>query len=525
MKVLIADQVSSRCAEVLKEAGLEPINRPGLAPADLLSAVADVEGIIVRSDTRISEDVMKAAPRLRVVGRAGAGVDNIDVAAATRRGLVVMNAPGENTISAAEHTLSMILALARKIPLADRSMREGRWERGQFLGMELFEKTLGILGLGKVGREVASRARAFGMEVVAYDPVLAEEVADRIGVRLLPLEEIFGRADIITLHVPLTDETHHLIGREQLARCRDGVRLINVSRGGVIDESALMDAIESGKVAGAALDVFEKEPPSGSPLLGHDSVILTPHLGASTSEAQVKVAERIAEQVAGYLKQGVVVNAVNMEGIDPNLLPALLPYRDLCERLGRLLAARDCGPVTELSIEYSGAILEYPTRPLTASFVNGFLRDRQSDPVNPINAMMIAKEIGIRVHETRATDSHDFAALILVSVKGRDGSRSAAGTLFGKRDPRLVRLDEYYLDAIFRGPMLIVSNDDRPGMVGLIGAALGDAGVNIAYMSLGRDRSGGRAIAILNLDSALQDDLLKEIADIDGVLWAERVTL
>jgi D-3-phosphoglycerate dehydrogenase len=525
VKVLIADKVSATCAEVLRRAGLEAEHRPGISGPDLLAAVADVEGIVVRSDTRITEEVIAAAPRLRVLGRAGAGVDNIDVEAATRRGVVVMNAPGENTISAAEHTLSMILALARRIPQADRSMRAGKWERGRFLGVELFGKTLGILGLGKVGREVAARARAFGMEVIGYDPVLTEEVAARIGVALVPVEAIFERSDVITLHIPLTAETRHMIGRDQLRRCKDGVRLINVARGGIIDEAELLKALQSGKVAGAALDVFEAEPPAGSPLLTLDTVITTPHLGASTQEAQEKVAARIAEQIAAYLKDGLVVNAINMDGIDPKILPILQPYRDLCERLGRLLAALARGTVAEVALEYSGTVLEYPTRPLTASFLKGFLQGRLSEPVNPVNAVLLAREAGIRVHETRAAEPQDFAALVAASLRGRDGTRSAAGTLFGKRDPRLVRLDEYHLDAIPQGSMLIVSNDDRPGMVGRIGTTLGNAGVNIAYLSLGRDRSGGRAIAILNLDSPLPDAVLKQIAAIDGVLWAERVTL
>ncbi|HKN46454.1 MAG TPA: phosphoglycerate dehydrogenase [Candidatus Polarisedimenticolia bacterium] len=526
MKILIADKVSPTCADVLRRSGLQAEHRPGLDTHELLRAVADADGLVVRSDTRVTEEVIAAAPRLRVVGRAGAGVDNIDVDAATRRGIVVMNAPGENTISAAEHTMSMILALARRIPAADRSMRAGRWERGSaFLGVELIGKTLGILGLGKVGREVAARARAFGMEVIGADPVVSEEVASRIGVTLFPIGAVLEGSDFITLHLPLTPETRHLLGREALERCRPGVRIINVARGGIIDESALVEALLSGHVAGAALDVFESEPPAGSPLLGLDSVVLTPHLGASTQEAQEKVAARIAEQIAGYLKDGLVVNAVNLEGIDPKILPALQPYRDLCERLGRLLSALGHGPVAELAMEYSGTVLEYPTRPLTASFLKGFLQGKLSDPVNPINAALLARESGIRVLETRAAEPQDFSALVTATRRGRDGARSAAGTLFGKRDPRLVRLDAYHLDAIPQGPMLIVSNDDRPGMVGRIGTALGDAGVNIAYLSLGRDRSGGRAIAILNLDSPISDDVLRQIAAIDGVLTAERVTL
>ncbi len=525
MKVLIADKILPVCSEVLKRAGIEADHRPGISGSDLLAAVADVEGIVVRSDTRITEEVMRRAPKLRVVGRAGAGVDNIDVAAATKRGIVVMNAPGENTISAAEHTLSLMLALARQIPLADRSMKAGRWDRGRILGVELSGKTLGVLGLGKVGREVAARARAFGMEVIGFDPVLTEEVAARLGVALVPIETVYERSDFITLHLPLTDGTRHLIGRDQLARCRKGLRILNVARGGIIDETALCEALRDGRVAGAALDVFENEPPTGSPLLSFDSVILTPHLGASTQEAQEKVAVRIAEQIAAYLKDNIVINAVNMEGIDPRLLPALQPYRDLCERLGKLLSSLARGPVSEVALEYSGSVQDYPMRPLTASFLKGFLQSKLSDPVNVVNAQILAREAGIRVLEARAAEPQDFTALITASLRGRDGERSAAGALFGKREPRLVRLDEFHLDALPKGDMLIVSNDDRPGMVGRIGSAIGAASVNIAYLSLGRDRSGGRAIAVFNLDSSVPDDLLREITAIDGVLWAERVTL
>jgi D-3-phosphoglycerate dehydrogenase len=526
VKVLIADKVSKTCAEVLRAAGFEADHRPGLSPADLRAAVADVAGIVVRSDTRITEEILAAAPRLKVVGRAGAGVDNIDVPAATRRGVVVMNAPGENTISAAEHTLSMVLALARRIPAADRSMRAGRWERGSvFMGVELYGKTLGVLGVGKVGREVASRARAFGMEVIGYDPVLTPDAAARLGVALVPFEQVLERADILTLHLPLVPETRHLIGAEQIRRCRRGVRIVNVARGGVIDEAALIQALQSGHVAGAALDVFEQEPPTGSPLLGLDSVVLTPHLGASTEEAQEKVAARIAEQIAAYLRDGTVTNAVNAEGVDPRSASALVPYRDLCERLGRLLSALGRGPFEEVVIEYSGAVTEFPARPLTASFLKGFLEGKLSDPVNAVNALVLAREAGIRVQEVRGAESQDFTALVSATLRGAAGTRAAAGTLFGKRDPRLVRIDEFHLDALPRGTMLIVSNDDRPGMVGRIGTLIGDAGVNIAYMSLGRDRSGGRAIAVLNLDSAPPAALLRALAGLDGVLWAESVTL
>ena len=526
MKVLVADKVSPTCAETLRTAGFEVEQRPGLAARDLLQAVKDISGLVVRSDTQVTEEVMTAAPGLKVVARAGAGVDNIDVPAATRRGIVVMNAAGENTISAAEHTMSMILALARRIPAADRSMRAGKWERGStFLGIELFGKTLGILGVGKVGREVAARARAFGMEVVGYDPVLTPEAAARSGVTAAQLEEVIERADILTLHLPLTGETRHLLNRDRIGRCRKGVRIVNVARGGVIDEAALVEAIQAGHVAGAALDVFEHEPPKGSPLLGLDAVVLTPHLGASTQEAQEKVAARIAEQVVAFLKEGTVTNAVNAEGVDARSAPALVPYRDLCERLGRLLAALGRGPFNELALESCGAVNEFPLRALTASFLKGFLEGRLSDPVNTVNALMLARESGLRVLETRAGESRDFTALVTATLRGPQGDRSAAGTLFGRRDPRLVRLDEFQIDALPAGPMLLVSNDDRPGMIGRIGTLLGGAGINIAYLSLGRDRSGGRAVAVFNLDAPLPDAPLQRIAALEGVLWAERVQL
>ncbi|HYV85887.1 MAG TPA: phosphoglycerate dehydrogenase [Patescibacteria group bacterium] len=526
MKILISDRVSKTCAEVLRAAGLEPDERPGLAPDALRAAIQGAVGLVVRSDTRVTEELIAAAPALRVIGRAGAGVDNIDVPAATRRGVVVMNAPGENTISAAEHTMSMILALARRIPAADRSVRAGRWERGSaFMGVELYGKTLGVLGVGKVGREVASRARAFGMQVIGFDPVLTGEAASRLGVSLVPLEEVLERSDMITLHLPLTPETRHLIGAAQLKRCRRGVRIINVARGGVIDEQALAEAVRSGHVAGAALDVFEKEPPVGSPLLELDAVVMTPHLGASTEEAQEKVAVRIAEQMVAYLKEGRVINAVNAEGVDPSIEPALLPYRELCGRLGRLLSALGKGPFNEVVLEYSGILSELPNRPLTASFLKGLLEGKLSDPVNAVNAGMLAREAGLRVQEMRATDTKDFTALVSATLRGPGGTRSVSGTIFGKRDPRLVRIDEFQLDAMPEGEMLIVSNDDRPGMIGRIGTLLGGAGINIAYLSLGRDRSGGRAIAVLNLDSAPPDSVLRSLAAIEGVLWAERVAL
>jgi len=525
-RILISDPVSPVCGEILKAAGFRVETKPGLSLPELKAALAGAVGLVVRSETKVTEEVLSAAPGLRVVGRAGTGVDNIEVAAATRRGVVVMNAPGENTIAAAEHTLSLMLALARNIPAADRSMKAGGWERTRFLGVELYGKTLGVVGLGKVGREVAHRARAFGMEVRGFDPFLPEEVVARYGFSMLPLPDLVALSDFLTIHVPLNPQTRHLIGEAELSRCKPGLRLVNCARGGIVDEAALERAINENRVAGAALDVFEKEPPgSAHPLLGRDEVVATPHLGASTLEAQEKVAVRIAEQMAAYLQRGSVAGAVNVESIEPEVFRAIGPWLDLAERLGRLQAHLARAAAREVTVEFSGAILEHPVQLLVAAFLKGYLERVVTEPVNLINAPALAKEIGLKVQEVRASDPVDYTSLIVTTLRSTSGDRTLAGTLFGKRDLRLVRLDDFRFDAVPAGEMLICSNDDRPGMVGILGTVLGEAGINIATLSLGRDHTGGKAIAIFNLDNPVDPILLDRIRSLSGILWAETVKL
>jgi D-3-phosphoglycerate dehydrogenase/(S)-sulfolactate dehydrogenase len=525
-RIVIADPVSAVCAQILGRAGLEADIRTGSTAGVLKEALAGAVGLVVRSETRVTEDLLAAASCLKVVGRAGTGVDNIDVEAATRRGVVVMNAPGGNTIAAAEHTLSLILALARNIPCADRSMKSGKWDRARFLGVELMGKTLGVVGLGKVGREVAARARAFGMEIRGFDPYLPEEVVARLGFRMLPLQDLLEQSDFLTLHVPLSPKTRHLIGAPELERCKPGIRIVNCARGGIVDETALTAAIRGGRVAGAALDVFEKEPPGPDhPLVGLDAVVATPHLGASTFEAQEKVAARIAEQIVAYLEKGSVAGAVNVDPIEPEVCRAMGPWLDLSERLGRLQSRMAPSAGDEVTLEFSGAILERPVAPLVAAFLKGYLEGIVTGPLNRVNAPVLARELGLKVHEVRASDAVDYSSLITTRLRAGDHRRTIAGTLFGRREPRVVRLDDYDFDAVPSGEMLICCNDDRPGMVGSLGTVLGEAGINIAHLSLGRDRSGGRAIAILNLDSPVAPDLLSRIRDLRGILWAERVSL
>jgi D-3-phosphoglycerate dehydrogenase / 2-oxoglutarate reductase len=525
-RVLISDPVSPVCGEILRAAGLDVNEKTGLSPSDLKQALSHAVGLVVRSETKVTEEVLAAAPALKVVGRAGTGVDNIDVTAATRRGVVVMNAPGENTIAAAEHTLSLMLALARNIPAADRSLKAGGWERTSFLGVELHGKVLGIVGLGKVGREVAHRARAFGMEVRGFDPFLPEEVVSRLGFAMLPLQDLVAQCDFLTVHVPLNSQTRHLIGKTQLSACKPGLRLVNCARGGIVDEVALQAALEEGRVAGAALDVFEKEPPGpGHPLVIKDQVVATPHLGASTVEAQEKVAVRIAEQIVAYLQRGSVAGAVNVDSIEPEVFRAIAPWLDLAERLGRLQGHLTRGAVREATVEFSGAILEHPVQLLVAAFLKGYLERVVTEPINLINAPLLAKEMGLRVQEVRASDPADYTSLIVTTLVAASGSRTLAGTLFGKRDLRMVRLDDFRFEALPGGEMLLCSNDDRPGMVGILGTVLGEAGINIATLSLGRDHTGGKAIAIFNLDSPVELKLLERIRSLHGILWAESVRL
>lgn len=525
-RVLIADHVSPACAEVLRRAGgLAVDDASGAPPEEIRRRLPGAEALIVRSGLSLDDALLEAGADLKVVGRAGEGVDNIDLDAATRRGIVVMNTPGGNTISAAEHTLSLLLALARNIPQANSSLKSGVWDRKSYVGVQLYEKVLGVIGMGKVGREVALRARAFGMEVIAHDPYLSEEMAQKLKVTFLQFRELLARSDFITLHLPLTDATRHLLGEAELRLCKPGVRIINCARGGIVDEAALARALREGRVAGAALDVFEREPPDRSELLGLENVLATPHLGASTVEAQETVAVWIAEQVADFLLRGVVRNAVNLIPLDPKTAALIAPYQAMAEKLGKLHAQLRRGRLKEIQVEYHGDVAETSTSPITSSLLKGYFETFQSGPVNVVNAAYLAKSSGVRLSETRSAERQDFANLISATFVTSEGRIAVAGTLFGKSNPRIVRLDNYYFDALPEGEILLVSNDDTPGMLGKIASILGRNRINIGFLSMGRDTPAGTAVAILNLDSEVAPEVVKEIESTPGVLWARRVHL
>ncbi|MFH1571913.1 MAG: phosphoglycerate dehydrogenase [Gemmatimonadota bacterium] len=526
MKVLISDRVDPGCVDILKRhPGMEVDVRTDLSPQELLAAIGDYDGLIVRSATQVSAEVIDAARRLRVVGRAGAGVDNIDVPAATRRGIVVMNTPGGNSVSTAEHSFAMLTSLARHIPQAAASMRAGDWERNAFTGIELAGKTLGVVGLGKVGREVARRAAAFDMRVLACDPFVSAQVASSYGAQVAPMEQILQEADFLTIHMPLTPQTRHSISDAQLQACKDGVYLVNCARGGIIDEAALERALDSGKVAGAALDVFESEPPGDAALVRHPRVICTPHLGASTREAQVTVALQVAQQVAEVLVDGVIRNAVNVPSLEPEVYHRVKPYLELAERLGRIQAQLSEGQLQRITLEYYGEVTGHPTSPITAAALKGIMEMVSEEAVNFVNAPVFAQQRGVGVDELRSSEHDDYASLITVVYHTNQGSRSLSGTVFHKRELRLVRMDDYTFDAVPAGHLLFYINDDRPGVIGRIGTIMGSHEVNIAQMAVGRQQIGGRALTVLNVDSHISDEVLDAILADPHITWARRVSL
>lgn len=505
-KILVADPISPRGVETLQaEPAFDVVFQTGLKEYALLEVVPDCAALVVRSETKVNRRVLEAAKALRVVGRAGVGVDNVDVEAATARGVIVMNTPDGNTISTAEHAFSLLVSTARLIPQAHASVVAGRWERKKFQGVELYGKTLGILGMGRIGSELARRAIAFGMRVLAYDPYLAASRARALQVELIEeLDDLLPYADFISMHMPLTSETRHMLDARRLALCRPGVRLVNAARGGLVDEAALLDAVRSGHVAGAALDVFETEPPptEGFPLRDDGRVVLTPHLGASTAEAQESVGIEIAHAVRAALLEGVIRNAVNVPSLDAQTLAVIGPYLDFGTRLGKFLSqiapTRRC---ERLTINYSGRVNEADTGPITRAAVRGFLESAVgAEAVNPVNALARARERGLAVTETRLNAPGDFTDLLELTVGCGDETASVAGTFFGTK-PRIVMINGRHVEARPEGVLLLLENRDVPGMVGKIGSLLGERGVNIATMSLSRDAAGGTALMVLNLDS------------------------
>jgi D-3-phosphoglycerate dehydrogenase len=452
-------------------------------------------------------------------------LDNVDADAATKRGIIVMNVPAGNTISTAEHTMSMLLALARRIPQADAHLRAGLWERSKFIGTELFGKTLGIIGLGKIGTEVAKRAQAFGMRVIASDPFLSTERAQQLEIQLTDLKRLYAEADFITVHTPLTAETRHLIGVKEIAKMKRGVRLINCARGGIIDEVALYQAIVDGKVAGAAIDVFEKEPPQHHPLLKLDQVICTPHLGASTQEAQLNVAIEVAKQVADALLGRGIRNAVNMPSLDAQTLKVLQPYIVLGERLGSLAAQLSGGQIAEVRVTYVGELTTHDTSAVTLAVLKGVLTPIVGENVNYVNASLIAAERGVKVVEAKASRMEEFANLLALEVHSDGTTLALHGTLSARREPRIVKIDRYFVEATPEGYMLIIKNQDRPGLIGQLGTLLGESKINIAGMSNGRDRPGGTAITVVNIDNHVPPRVLEEVKKLRHVLDAKLIKL
>lgn len=525
MKILISDHLSPRGLDVLKQHDIEVDFKAGIPGDEVRRIIGDYDALIVRSETKVNADILSSASRLRVVGRAGTGVDNIDVPAATQRGIVVMNAAGGNSVTTAEHTIALMMSLARKIPQASKTLKGGKWDKKSFMGTELNAKTLGVVGLGNIGKIVASRAIGLSMKVVAYDPFLTREVAAKAGIEMASLDELFRRSDFITVHTPLSDSTRGIIGAEAFSKMKEGVRIINCARGGLVDEAALYDAIKSGKVAGAALDVFVQEPPAADhPLLGLDEVVVTPHLGASTNEAQDQVAVTIAEQVLDFLRTGAVAGAVNVPAVPPEAVEALRPYLLLGEKLGSFQAQFFELPVSEVRVVYSGEVAELDVNPITRSILTGMLA-KMSARVNQVNAMLIAEERGLRVVESRVRTAGDFTSLIEVTVSGDDGESRVAGALFGRSEPRLVGIDAHRIEAVPEGDLLIVRNGDQPGVVGRIGTFLGDHGVNIAQLYLSRNKAGGVAMSVYQVDHALDAATLTELSRVPHVIVAKQITL
>ncbi len=515
MNVLICDPISPKGIALLQQRPEFKVTvlTKRLSEAELLPLVAEVDAMVVRSETKVTRKVMEAAPRLRVVGRAGVGVDNVDVDAATQRGVVVMNTPAGNTISTAELTFSMLMALARKIPQAHVSMKAGEWNRKAFQGTELYNKTLGILGMGRIGTEVARRAQAFGMKILACDPYLAIARANALQVELLELDEIYARADFITVHMPMSDETRGMLNTAAFAKMKKGVRLLNCARGGIINEADLAVAIQNGQVAGAALDVYEVEPPPpGFPLRDLPQVIMTPHLGASTEEAQENVGIEVAEAITDYLLYGAVRNAVNLPNLDAKTYAVVKPFLSLGEKLGRLIAQLAPKRNDRIVITYGGKATELPTDPITRFVLKGFLESAGGKDVNQVNVRALAHGLGLLVEEIKSNEETDFTEWLHVAVHSGDAKVSAGGTIFGAHhQPRIVRIYSEPVEIVPTGVLFIMNNKDRPGIVGYIGTLMGRHNVNIASMSLSREAAGGKALTVLNLDSVPPQALLDEV--------------
>ena len=515
-RVLISDSLSPAAVAIFKERGVEVDVKPGLDKDELAAIIADYDGLAIRSATKVTAKLLEQATRLKVVGRAGIGVDNVDIPAATARGVIVMNTPFGNSITTAEHAIALMFALARQLPAADLSTQAGKWEKNRFMGVEITGKTLGIIGCGNIGSIVAERAVGLRMRVIAFDPFLSAERALDLGVERVELPDLLARADVITLHTPMTPQTRNVLSAENLARTKPGVRIVNCARGGLIDEEALRAGLDSGHIAGAAIDVFAVEPAKENPLFGHPNVVCTPHLGAATNEAQENVALQVAEQMSDYLIRGAISNAVNFPSITAEEAPRLRPMIELADRLGSFAGQLTTAPIRQVRITYEGAVAQLKTRALTASALAGLLRPVLSH-VNVVSGPAVAKERGIVVEETTREAEGDYESLMTLSVVTDEQERAIAGTVFTDGKPRIVAIKDIKVDAEFGACMLYVTNEDKPGFIGRFATTLGDAGVNIATFALGRDGPGGSAIALVEVDGEVPQAAMERIKTIPGV--------
>ncbi len=519
MKVLISDNLSPAGVKILEEAGLEVDINTGLAPEELKKIIGKYDGLVIRSATKVTESLLEAADNLKVVGRAGIGLDNVDIPAASQKGIVVMNAPDGNATTAAEHAIAMMMSLTRNIPQATASMKEGKWEKKKFMGREVTGKTLGIVGMGRIGAIAANRAQGLKMKTIAFDPFLPKEIAEKIGVELVDLVELAKRADFVTVHVPLTKETKNLLSTEFFTNMKESAMFIDCARGGVCDEEALYEALVNKSIGGAALDVFAVEPTTkeNCKLLALDNFICTPHLGASTEEAQEGVATIIAAQVADYLNKGAVSNAVNVPSVSDDVIAQVGPYISLGEMLGSLHMQIAKGGVEEINIKYSGELAELNTSPVTVAFLKGLFTPILKDAVNYVNAPLIAKERGIEVIESKSERSDDFTNVLSVTVKTSEGENVLVGTVFGKNEPRLVRFNSFRLEALPSGPMLLVYNKNVPGVIGSLGVTLGEGGVNISNMTVGREEETSQNVILLNTDTLVSKELLEKVKGLEKI--------
>ena len=525
LKVLVSDPLAKEGVDILKGHKIKVTEVSKLSEAELAKKIKGYDALIVRSGTTVTKKIIQAADNLKVIGRAGVGLDNVDVAAASKKGIVVMNAPAGNTISTAEHAFSLMLSLSRNIPQANHSVKEGKWDRKKFMGVELYGKTLGIVGLGRIGAEFAKRAHSFGMKILAFDPFLSEEKAKSLNIEPVSLDKLLKYSDFITIHTPLTEETRHLLDEKAFKKMKKGVRIINAARGGIIDEKALAKNLKSGKVAGAALDVYEtkEKPPVDSPVADMDKVVTTPHLGASTEEAQITVAIDMARTVADALLGKGYRNAANVPAMEEEALETIAPFVNLAERLGSIQAQLIDEPIKTITVNYIGEIANVDVSVITRALMKGIFNPILEEEVNYVNALLIAQERGIKVTERKTAKITDFANLISVEFDTGKKKHFIMGTLFTNKEPRIIKIDKYYVEAIPEGYMLFVSNNDVPGVVGRIGTILGKGGINIAEMSFGRDKKTGEAISLLNVDSEIPKAVMTKLKSAKDILDVKQV--